>query len=66
MNETNDSRVDQGDGLGEQTSPASDDRFSTLEEDTEQVDITDGKYWSEQVAILRRENAELFYDKQWA
>eukprot|EP00973_Karenia_brevis_P036743 5062647-Karenia_brevis.AAC.1 len=59
LNDGHESHVDQWDGFDERTLPASNVRRSFPGRDNR-------KYWADQVATLRRENADLFNDKQWA
>eukprot|EP00973_Karenia_brevis_P001177 161086-Karenia_brevis.AAC.1 len=54
------------DGSGVLTSPSSDARLFAFEMDNVEVPIMDEKYWFDQVASLRSENADLCFEKQRA
>eukprot|EP00973_Karenia_brevis_P007596 1031025-Karenia_brevis.AAC.1 len=64
--QTNEHSVDQWDAVGMLSSPSSDARLLSPANVNEEVTVFDDKYWFDQVAILRRENADLEYEKQWA
>eukprot|EP00973_Karenia_brevis_P003529 490090-Karenia_brevis.AAC.1 len=59
MIESDECDLAQWDSFGVQTSPAIDARLFTPEDVNGEVTATDDKYWFDQVAILRRENADL-------
>eukprot|EP00973_Karenia_brevis_P013981 1898157-Karenia_brevis.AAC.1 len=66
LNERSERWTEQCGGFGGQSSQDGDAWNRNLSEDIDKHEVRGGKYWSDQVAILRCENADLFYDLQWA
>eukprot|EP00973_Karenia_brevis_P088633 12288890-Karenia_brevis.AAC.1 len=63
-NEEND--LTQWEVLGASSLPLSDDHLLPSADSGEEIPVFDEKYWFDQVAALRQENAELQSGKQWA
>eukprot|EP00973_Karenia_brevis_P022587 3108637-Karenia_brevis.AAC.1 len=66
MNESDERNVAQWDGFGVPSLPSSDARLLSSADVNGEVTVFDEKYWFDQVAALRRENADLEHEKQWA